>query len=200
MMILSTKSCGLNEIHNLSTYGKKADKAMLAFCENQLESNNKFNTEVAYVKDAVCTHYFFSAAVRPEEIGKNGKVSADNYGEAFAKFIRDNDFGNVVETKPVINAAWHPDRSSKVWVWTPNITTLRTWYCQQRGERMRQRLIDCIAETRLKLEQAKTSLKRLDAGHYLRDHYNNLVTQYKGSLENAEQSLKDIENSTRKAE
>lgn len=189
MNIRSTKCCGLNEIDGLNGYNNPED-ALIAFCESQMESNNKYNSEVASVKSAICSHYFFTAAVMPSEIKKDGGISVSNYGIAFARYIQTHDLGTVVATPCVINEAWHPDHSVMAWLWTPDYLKLRSWYVNRRGGRMVQRLTTIVSDLQTRLKTAESAFNRCKKGHYLYAHYETQVKMLKDNLLKAEKDLK----------
>jgi hypothetical protein len=193
MDIISTKCCGVNEIHGLKEYPNDPEKAMLDFCENQLESNNKFHRETASVKNAICTHYFFTGAVYDRDLTADGGVKDEHYGRAFANFIKKNKFGVVMESPCEINKAWHPDHSTVMWMWTPNFNNLRAWYVKLRGDRMIKRLKDSIPEAEGRIARCSQALKNMGSTHYLR-------SVYETNLKNAEKDLAEAKKALAIAE
>lgn len=185
MEILSSKCCGVNEIHRLSQYASNAEAAMLAFCENQLENNNKFGKEVSSVKNAICTHYFFTGAVYSTDLTKSGEVSASHYGKAFANYITQHRLGVVMESPCEVNRAWHPDHSTIVWMWTPNYERLRDWYVERAGARMVARLKDSLQEATDRVSVYEQTLKNVSKSHYLYDSYTE-------NLKRAQKTLADV--------
>lgn len=200
MEIISTQCCGLNEIHNLSAYDTRSEEAMLAFCEGQLEHNNKYKKEIASVKNAICTHFFFTAAVQPKEIVDEDKVAKSNYGQAFADFIIKNKLGVVGSTPATVNTAWHPDHSVKAWFWTPDFNNLRHWYVKRRGPRMIKRLQESIVEISANLSRTKSMLATINPSNYLYKHYADSVVQYERNLVEAKKDLALAEKQFEKEE
>lgn len=117
MYLKDTSCCAIQEICQLSAH-KTALEAMLVFCNSNLGKPVYFGKDPGYKKH-LYSFYLFTAG-RP--------ISGYAYGEEFAKLIRENKLGDVIETKDVTNLAYHPGHTNKVWIWTVDQKALEAWW------------------------------------------------------------------------
>lgn len=107
----------MNEIAHLS--GATALANMKQFCKESF--NNRLSSDPT--KNFYCFYFFSEAVYKSPDMKRYS-----GYGYAFADLIRSEKLGDLIETEEVVNVAFHPDHSNKMWVWTPNPAEVYKWY------------------------------------------------------------------------
>jgi hypothetical protein len=127
LAFFSTKSCAINEIHNLQAYLGKPEEAMKEFCRQNVERRVMFNNDPhdLGMAGAIYAFYLFSARVMPGE--------TVTYGDQFAAYILEHELGKVWESEVKQNEAYHPNWGNRVWVWTPDLKAIHAWWGKRRG-------------------------------------------------------------------
>src|ERR1700676_5286591 len=133
MLITGTATCTIAELCSLSNHDS-AEEAMEAFCSIYFKQNRYANPENL----AGSGKGFYANNPRsgiPALIMFTGVVKsvcwdADEvmYGPNFATYINKNRLGTVVQSPVRVNRIYHPDRSSCVWIWAPNVKGLEKWW------------------------------------------------------------------------
>ncbi len=113
----------MNEIASLSGATPLAN--MKQFCKDTL--NNRLSSDP--IKSFYCFYFFSEAVYKSAEMSRYS-----GYGYAFANLIRKEGLGALIETEEVVNVAFHPDHSNKMWVWTPNPVEVYKWYVKNYPE------------------------------------------------------------------
>jgi hypothetical protein len=136
MELRGMSCCTLQEISNLGTGSNSGKEAMEKFCSIVWGKSrrNAYNSLIAN-NNSLYAFYVFSSPVYAgggSGYGYYGGRPANyNYGDEFAKFIRDNKLGKVVETDAELNEAFHQDHKAKVWVWAPDQQAMKAWWKTQ---------------------------------------------------------------------
>lgn len=100
-----TECCGLREIDDLSL--TKPATSMIQICYDFFESMDS-----AFI--------VFTG------------VTKELYGRKFKKFILDNKLGTVIETESKRNP--NSGNRIKTWIWTVNITKLKSWFKKNKND------------------------------------------------------------------
>jgi hypothetical protein len=132
MVFIRTASCAIQEISSLSSHPSSLD-AMVDFCQQNLINYGsvKYGSTIA-MRDTIYSFYLFTCAVSKD--GGPYFYEGFNYGPNFARFIKENDLGSVLESEVKVNEAYHSDHANQVFIWSPNLKALRAWWDKYRGE------------------------------------------------------------------
>lgn len=123
LTMYSTQSCAMSEISGLSNYKDKPKLAMQHFCRlNIKETEGLMYHRYQGLTGKMFAMYSFSAPVY--KAGRSG----GEYGPQFAKFIKENKLGIVIQTPAVENEIFHPDHKNRVWIWVVNKENLKKWW------------------------------------------------------------------------
>lgn len=119
-----SRSCAIQEIHQLKLFQDNPKGAMISFCKANLGRPVVWKIVDPSGNDkgangALFTFYYFSSPVYREVV---------YYGEQFAKFIETEKLGKLVTTPALANKAYHPDHSNQVWIWMPDVKALTDWW------------------------------------------------------------------------
>ena len=106
--IRATGCCGMQELVDISE--KKDPEEVLKSSINELiRWHRPFLIFTGVVKRTVTDH---------------ASARLDNYGQAFVDYIKENDLGDVVASRPRKNISGN---TLVVWVWTPDWRNLYRW-------------------------------------------------------------------------
>lgn len=119
MDLLSTKCCAVQEIYGLSS-GGGPEQALKTICKGAFSSGARYYTLSGEI-GKLYTFYWFSQPVY-------GQPNHQSYGYAFAEFLRKEKLGEVLESQPKKNAAFHPDHSNVMWIWAPDQAAVKAWW------------------------------------------------------------------------
>lgn len=122
MTLHTMQCCAFQEIANLGSH-YSGEEAMEAFCKTAWGTTTftKYRGFNSKPKTLYC-FYVFSAPTG------GFYTSARQYGHDFAKFIKDNKLGIVMESPKALNLAFHADHSNILWVWAPDSTAVWKWW------------------------------------------------------------------------
>ena len=118
MDLVSTRCCAVQEIVSLASAGG-AKQALEKICKDAFQSRVRYHA-IAGQLNKLYTFYWFSQPVY--------KHSPYKYGFDFAELLRKEGLGEVLETKPSKNAAFHPDHSNVMWIWAPDQQAVAKWW------------------------------------------------------------------------
>lgn len=116
-----TRTCAMQEIHNLQYFEGKPREAMINFCRSNLGRPVVWKIVDPSGNDkgragALFSFYFFSGPTNRR------------YGSQFAEFIKENELGKLIESPALTNHAYHPDHANQIWIWMPDVTALNRWW------------------------------------------------------------------------
>lgn len=180
MYTYGTNCCGVQEIGGLNAYTGRPAEAMKAFCKKVIPAfggatlRYGFSANTAPEDPIMYSHYTFTAAVYDKDCQgwdtykQNEKNIEDGvynpYGHQFAKFIKDNNLGEVTTTGAVFNRLAHPDHKVQIWVWTPNPKALYAWYQNfdkfDAAERARKEM-ERVSEARKKAQEEEAKAQTI---------------------------------------
>lgn len=117
MILRQMTCCGFNEISGLSSH-RSAKDAMRAFCE----------TFTRFGSRRIGAFYIFTAVVK-----STTDNAAGEYGDNFAKFIKNNKLGEVTATVVRVNRRNVPGHFLQGWIWSPSEANLKAWWAKNGG-------------------------------------------------------------------
>lgn len=94
----------------LATSGKDI---MVEFCRKHIEQKGQYHS---WAGAGLYSHYVFSGPV------------ASGYAQKFAKFLKDEKLGKLLESEAVANNKYHRDRLGNVYVWIPDEKAVLAWW------------------------------------------------------------------------
>lgn len=123
MIILKdTRCCAIQEISGLMRYVNPKN-AMCDFCS--LNFGSRHTTTNYYGLDAIkqklFSYYLFTCGIECEG-------NEDNYAVQFARFIKENNLGDVWESPILENVAYHPGEHNQIFIWMPDHDAVYKWW------------------------------------------------------------------------
>lgn len=136
MMINRLQCCAITEIYDLGLTEGNPTQVMLKFCEKVMKVDTSGGNYYSPKKVGPNpgAFYVFSEVVRIRKDSRDSyKPKHDGYGARFAKFIKENKLGALVETPNRCNRLNHPDHTIKVYIWMPAKRSLMAWWTKHKG-------------------------------------------------------------------
>lgn len=129
MEIVQLNCCAVDEIVRLSDYKDDPKEAMKDFCEEIREQEFDYYSyhQNRYGPPIPGSFYIFTEVVRAKT-----KRLPTGYGAKFAKFIQDNNLGELSISVARANRVNHPDHIVRVYTWAPHKTNLISWWRKNR--------------------------------------------------------------------
>lgn len=106
--------CIFTVIAGLAAFTNPKD-TMVAFCKAHLAAYRSYASKLY-------SHYVFSG---PTKDGNHGSYP---YAPKFAKFLEENELGDVIGSKPTDNLKHHAGRLGQVYIWVPDQKAVEKWW------------------------------------------------------------------------
>ena len=176
--IQGMSSCAVQEIAGISSHNS-SEEVMTYFCKQalkqddcksgrgyaikkdklaEIEGTSKMEENQGMYSEGLGENYIFHGVERDASY-PCGRNAASN----FAKFITENNLGDVVGGQKVANHRYHPDHKTQVFIWNPDREAVKAWWLKHKpADKTRTKINASIIGESFIVEYVKAEVFKLE--------------------------------------